>query len=294
MKRLLNKRTTKIVSSSSPLTFETTGGSSWAVWDRFIAVKGQNIYHIGNICGTCSFFFEKLIDRKISINPKETIGKLNVGLTSIDDKTVDTLRELIPNGFYEIALLTIKPKFTTLGQASDYFAKEQIDLWGFDDPEYLPYSPKVNYYRGTDKEIGNNRKLFEFFIPLTSSEYIDQTRVEFYKEQILNGNKPTAISLTILDIKEPAVWPDDDIKPEFTSHWCIAHYMLDGHHKIKAASELNSEITLISLIATEKGISSTDDISELLNILDGNENTAHNSTLPKAGRTWWHKLFSSE
>lgn len=24
------------------------------------------------------------------------------------------------------------------------------------------------------------------------------------------------------------------------------------------------------------------------------ENTTHNSTLPKAGRSWWHKLFSSE
>ena len=269
MRRLLNKRTTKIVSTTSPLTFETTGGGSWEVWDRFIAVNGQNIYHIGNICGTCSFFFEKLIDSKNSINPKETIDKLNVGLTSIDDNTIDILREIIPNGFYEIALLTITPKFAVVGQTGDYFAKEQVDLWGNHGyTDGVPHSPKVNYYRGVDKEMGDDRKLFEFFIPLTSPDYIDQKRVDFYKEQILKGNKPTAISLTILDIKEPAVWPDDDIKPEFTSHWCIAHYILDGHHKIKAASELNSEITLLSFIATEKGISSTDDINELLKHID--------------------------
>ena len=268
MKRLLSKRTTKIVSSTSPLTFESTGGGSWEVWDRFIAVNGQNIYHIGNICGTCSFFFEKLIDSKKSINPKAIIDRLNVGLTSIDDNVIDVLQEIIPKGNYEIVLLIINPKFSVVGQTDDYFANEQVDLWGIDGYFGVPHSPKVNYYRGTDKEIGDDRKLFEFFIPLTSPDYIDQTRVDFYKEQILKGSKPTAISLTILDVKEPAVWPDDDIKPEFTSHWCLAHYILDGHHKIKAASELNSEIALLSFIATEKGISSTDDINELLNHLD--------------------------
>src|SRR5690554_4249641 len=152
MKRLLNKRTTKIVSSTSPLTFETTGGGSWKVWDRFIAVNGQNIYHIGNVCGTCSFFFEKLIDNKKSINPKETIDKLNFGLASIDDNTIDILREIIPNGFYEIALLTITPRLAVVGQTDDYFSKEQVDLWGIDGYDGVPHSPKVNYYRGTDKE----------------------------------------------------------------------------------------------------------------------------------------------
>jgi hypothetical protein len=268
MKRLLNKQTAEIVSSTSPLTFETTGDDSWEVWDRFIAVNGQNIYHIGNVCGTCFFFFKRLNDSKKSINPKATIDKLNIGLTSIDGNTIDILRELIPNGNYEIALLTIKPKFSVAGEAKDYFAKEQVDLWGMVGYLGVPHTPKVNYYRGTDKEIGDDRKIFEFFIPLTSPEYIDQTRVDFYKEQILKGYKPTAISLTILDVKEPAVWPDDDIKPEFTSHWCIAHYILDGHHKIKAASDLNSEITLLSFIATMQGISSTDDINELLKHFD--------------------------
>lgn len=268
MKRLINNRKTKIVSSTSPLTFETTGGDSWEVWDRFIAVNGQNIYHIGNVCGTCYFFFEKLIDYKKSINPKETIDKLNIGLSSIDDNAIDVLQEIIPNGFYEIALLTISPKFALVGQKGDYFAKDQVDLWGIDGYYGVPHSPKVNYYRGTDKEIGDDRKLFEFFIPLTSPDYIDRTRVDFYKEQILKGYKPTAISVTILDVKEPAVWPDNEVKPEFTSHWCIAHYILDGHHKIKAASDLNSKITLLSFIATEKGISSTDQINELLKHID--------------------------
>lgn len=148
MKWLLNKRTTKIVSSTSPPAFETTGGGSWEVWDRFIAVNRQNIYHIGNVCGTCPFFFEKLKDNKKSIISQETIDKLNIGLTSIDDNTIDILREIIPNGFYEIALLTITPKFAVVGQMDDYFSKEQVDLWGIDGYDGVPHSPNVNYYRG--------------------------------------------------------------------------------------------------------------------------------------------------
>lgn len=264
MKRLLDKRTAKIT-STSPLSFETTGDTSWPVWDRFVAVNGQNIYHIGNVCGTCSFFFEKLVDFKYSINPKEAIDKLNLGLSSIDDKTIETISIIIPSGFYEISLLNIHPKLVEVGQDGDYFTKEQVDLWGtagYYDGH--PHSPKANYYRGTDKEIGNERKLFEFFIPLSSSKYLNPSRVEFYKDQILKGNKPTAISLTVLDIKEPAIWLDGGVKPEFTSHWCVAHYIIDGHHKIKAASELNSDIHLLSFLAKDKGISTVEDISELL------------------------------
>ncbi len=267
MKRLLDKRTTEIVSSNSPITFETTGSDMWKVWDRFIAVNGKNIYHIGNICGTCSFFFEKLVDNKNSIKPKETIDKLNVGLDSIDDNTIDILSKIIPNGLYEIALINIKPRLVEVGQNADYFANEQVDLWGIDGYYGVPRSPKVNYYRGTDKEIGNNKKLFEFFVPLISPDYIDQTRVDFYKEQILKGNKPTVISLTTLDVKEPAFLYDEKIKTEFTSHWCAAHYIIDGHHKLKAASDLNTEITLLSFIATEKGISTIDEIHEFINAL---------------------------
>lgn len=267
MTRLQDKKTIKIESLTSPFTFESKGGGSWDVWDRFIAFNGQNIYHIGNICGTCSFFFEQLKDNKKSINSKETIDKLNDGLTSIEDDTIDILKEIIPIGVYEIALLTITPKFTVVGQKDDYFSNEQVDSWGIDGYLGVPHSPKVNYYRGKDKVIGERRKIFEFFIPFSSTDNLDQSRVSFYKEEILNGNKPTAISLSILDIKESTDWPYDDIKPKFNSHWCIAHYIVDGHHKIKAASDLNSEITLLSFIATEKGVSSKEEIYELLNFM---------------------------
>ena len=268
MKRVLDKRKIQINYSKSPLSFGNKGGGSWNTWNRFIAVNGQNIYHIGNECGTCSFFFEKLNECQIEVNPKEIIDNLNFGLTFIEKTKLDILREIIPNGNYQIALITIKPKFSRLGQTEDYFTNEQVELWGQEGIEVIPHSPKVNYYRGADKEIGKDRKIFEFFIPITSNSFLDKERIEYYKKQIQKGDKPTAISLSIFDIKEPAVWPNDDIKPKYTSHWCLAHYLIDGHHKIKAASDLNSEITLLSFIAIDQGVSDFYDIDELLTLIN--------------------------
>ena len=85
-----------------------------------------------------------------------------------------------------------------------------------------------------------------------------------YKNEILSGKKPTAVSLSVLDIKEPSTYPDEDTFPEITQHWCIANYLIDGHHKIKAAAELNAEITLLAFFATDKGVSTEDEIKELL------------------------------
>ena len=41
--------TIQIESSKSPITFETQGGGSQKVWDRFLCVEGKQAFHIGNI-----------------------------------------------------------------------------------------------------------------------------------------------------------------------------------------------------------------------------------------------------
>lgn len=259
----------KIQSENSPLNFETTGDSSWKIWDRFISVNGENIYHIGNICGTCIFFFEKLKDKDKIVNPRIEIDKLNNGITSIDSNVIEIFKKLIPSGDYELNLRTIRPRYINFGKDEDYFANEQVELWGDNcgnDGDL--FSPRTNYYRRINEKFSENKEYFDFYIPLTSLDLLDSNRVNFYKNEILSGKKPTAVSLTVLDIKEPSTYPDEDTFPEITQHWCIANYLIDGHHKIKAAAELNAEITLLAFFATDKGVSTEDEIKELLNRLE--------------------------
>ena len=79
-----------------------------------------------------------------------------------------------------------------------------------------------------NNDIKQDEKVFEFLIPIFTQTWLEKERVEFYKERIVEGKFPTAISLSVLDVKAPAVWIDDQ-KPEYTGHWCLAHYILDGH-----------------------------------------------------------------
>jgi len=264
MTRILYQENLEITNSKSIVSFETKGGGDWEVWYRYIVIDGNPAYEIGNICGTCSFYFERIEGANKNVQPIGLIEQLNDGLTSLDKKTVEKIAEIIPNGKYKVLLLKIYPKKIELGTETDYFANEEVKLWGIDWFGDMIHNPKIKYYRGTDQHIKEDEKIFEFLIPIFPQNCLDQKRIDFYKQQLEQGKNPTAVSLSVLDVKAPAIWIDDK-KPELTGHWCLAHYILDGHHKMFAAAELNKSINLICFLAVEEGIYETkDDIETLL------------------------------
>lgn len=74
----------------SRIGFATEGGGQWAEWDRFITLDGKKAYHIGNICGTCAFVFERLPGANDKLSPAELSAKLRTGLTEIEEGVVRT------------------------------------------------------------------------------------------------------------------------------------------------------------------------------------------------------------
>ena len=253
---LLENQTIKLEKSESRLGFTTTGGDSWKVWDRFITLDGDQLFHIGNVCGTCAFFFRQLKDDiKKSYTVDELREKLNKGINVFDDNLLDNLSELLPvtesedkiYGEYEALLLEINPYLTRFNDAGDYFKEEQSKLWSYRD-DIDPVEKA--YYRGTDFRISEKAKLFEFFIPLYQPEQLNQERVEYYRQQIRQGMKPTAIALSVIDDKE-AVCYDEDPEDGIVEHWSFANYILDGHHKMYAAALEHKPIILISFVTRD-------------------------------------------
>jgi hypothetical protein len=45
------------------------------------------------------------------------------------------------------------------------------------------------------------------------------------------------------------------------------HYLLDGHHKVFAATETNRQVGLLSFVAADKGISTVEHIKQSLDAL---------------------------
>ena len=76
MTRILDKEDLEITDSKSIVSFETKGNGAWEVWHRYIAIDGKPAYEIGNICGTCSFYFERLEGANRSVHPIDLVEQL--------------------------------------------------------------------------------------------------------------------------------------------------------------------------------------------------------------------------
>lgn len=262
---LIDKTQQKISNSKSKIGFTTEGGGDWEVWDRFVTLEGKKAYHIGNVCGTCTFFFERLEGANQSINPENVADQLNQGITKIDSALLEKISKIFPNGDYQVILQEVQTRLITPGHKGDYFKEEQTKLWGIDGFWGMPHYPKTEYYRISTQNISSSSCLFEFLIPIFPHNWLTQATVEGYKTNLHSGQKPTAISLSVLDIKEPA---EVGTEIKTSSHWCLAHYLLDGHHKAYAAALTNKPFTLLSFLTVENGVSEEEDISNLLKYIN--------------------------
>jgi hypothetical protein len=110
MPKLLDKTNRTVTDSRSAIGFATTGGGAWEVWDRYLTVDGKHAYHVGNVCGTCAFFFERMEGANKGIEVGALASTLADGVTDLDAALVDTLAQLMPNSAYVVALLRVTPQ----------------------------------------------------------------------------------------------------------------------------------------------------------------------------------------
>lgn len=262
---LLETSDLEVTGSSSIIGFTTEGGGSWKVWDRYLTVEGKKAFHIGNVCGTCSFFFERLEGANKSVNAEAVVDALNKGVLSLEPSIIQALALIVPDGKYKLLLQEVLPRLVRPGEEADYFVDEQVALWGVDGFWGLPHFPKTEYYRLPTKLMNEGRGIFEFLVPMFPHNWLDQKRLAEYDTVYNNGEMPSAVSISILDIKSPADW---DGEQDITSHWCLAHYVVDGHHKVYAAAKNGKPLTLLSFLAVNQGVSSEEEINELMRALN--------------------------
>jgi hypothetical protein len=241
--------------------FATQGGGQWAEWDRYITLDGKRAFHIGNVCGTCAFVFERLEGANDKVSPKELSERLRRGLRQIDDEVVRTATSVLPVGIYEVLLLECVPRLVVPSKDGDYFFEEQVALWGVDGFWGVPHYTKAEYYRTGLSKMSNGRGLFEFVVPMFPKNYLHAETISSYKTAFSQGPLPTALAISILDVKQPADWAG---YPDITEHWCLSHYLLDGHHKLNAAAERGTPVSILSFLAADKGVSTREQVAEAI------------------------------
>lgn len=267
---MIEHKNIKIKKSNSKLGFATTGGGSWKVWDRFLTYNGEQLFHIGNVCGTCNFFFNKKeIKLNRSYDTNDIRDLLNNGIAKLEN--IDSLKSIFPKGEYVVIKTEITPRLTFPNDKNDYFITDLFESWR--DENDGKSEVNQEYYRGLSIKIKESEMLFEFFIPTYKTSDLNESRITEYMDLIQDGFKPTVLALGVLDVKNSMTYPvidGEEIEPEIDTHWCFANYLIDGHHKIMAANRLGKSISMISFISKEQSWKLIDELIDIYEITPAN------------------------
>lgn len=210
----------------------------------YLSMHGQKFFEISSRCDTCPYAFTKLVDAS-SVDLGGTIDRLRNGIDAIDDDLIGVLSRGLPAGEYIAALLDVTPTYTSFGEGNDYFTTEQGGVWEAAlVGEGGRHFPRTGYYRLGQHKVDPNAAFFEFLIPSHSAA--SHARVEDWKERIESGKRPVALSLAFGEHRQPANWEGE---PSVTSHMCVSHYLLDGHHRVAGAERAQLPIRLLTAYA---------------------------------------------
>jgi hypothetical protein len=231
-------------------------------WDRYLFLEDKPAFYLGTVCETCYFIFRKVPGDFAGANTERISEKLNRGLTSIDEVVLLSVSELLQSGEYGAFLIELLPVLVQPESDDDYFSHRIYNDFGDDDFN----SVHAEYYRTETKVIDDAKSVYEFVVPMFDHRTLNQAQVEFYRKSLREGRKPTALAVSILDTK--CVSNFDDYVDLIEYPICLAHFILDGHHKLYAAALEKLSITLLSVVSKAESVWYEDGIGSVLQNVD--------------------------
>jgi hypothetical protein len=231
---------------------------------RHLTLDGKRAYLLTTLCDTCGFIFERAGGANQSVDVAEFAETLRVGIEAPDASVVSTAGRAMPDGAYRVALLDVVLNLVWPGDENDYFAHEQLDLFGIDSFWGLPHNPRVPYFRTANLAVSDHARLFEFVVPMFPPRRGNRETIEDYREQVTRGEHPRSLAISVLDIRQPAYledWPDID------QHWCLAHFVVDGNHRVYGAAEAGKPARILSFISEEWSVATAAEIDQALALL---------------------------
>jgi hypothetical protein len=272
------------IANESPVVgFEADG------WTRFLTLNGERAFKIGGSCDTCAFFFERVKSNRLS--PEDVAARLRQGNDLLDNDLLSTVAALLPSGEYGAVATSVSPTATRPCAPDDYFTHESIDLFGMPSYEGVPNNPRIPYWRAGSLTLPADagarwtpggprprpiqpKRFFHFLAPMEPPHTYDAERVDLYRQMLAGGARPVAVGVSVLDVRAPAVIPWDkggDDGYEYGEHWCLATYVIDGHHKIEAAARDSRPVDLLSFLARDASIASDQDLDAVISTLSARQ-----------------------
>jgi hypothetical protein len=229
-------------------------------WYCHLTVAGKRVFEYGCPCGTCGIVFRKVGSTEHRVSDSEAhqlLGSLDI-LPS--DSIINRLARVLPVGRYYLVIIEGVIRKVDPGTDDDYFATDVVRLFGLEPPDYQkPSGPDTPYYRfGQEHEIERTGRLTgphkalatAVVMPLHNPNRLNRDRIEYWKHQIASGVVPTAYAISIVDDQAPAMDQVDSTYP-YLEQFLFANCLIDGHHRVQAASDMGVPVRLLSFVATE-------------------------------------------
>ena len=261
---MLDTTRLKVEGSEPVIGFEQPAHGDSVGWNRYLTLLDERAYFIGGACDSCTFLFERMGGANRNVSSEKTADALRGGLERLEDTLVGTISKAVPQGSYRVSLLELAPNLVRPGAEGDYFTHEQVELWGTDRFWDLPHNPKTEYYRTLSAPLGSSRRLFEFVVPMFPKGWLSEKTVRTYADRLSAGERPTALAISVLDVRGPTTREEG---PTVNEHWCLAHYLLDGHHKTYAAYLAEKPLTLLSFLTTAESVATEENVDRVLEVL---------------------------
>ncbi len=239
------------------------------LWYAALTVSGKRIFQYGCPCGTCGITFKKIASPANRVSDAEAADLLGALDHVPSEFALRRLARILPRGTYHLAVIETLVRLVAPGAPDDYFATDVVRLFGLEAPEYeKPQDPGTPYYRlGSDHELSvpysggeipvirysypagvTKTLLTQIAMPLQDPATLDRDRVEYWKSRSRAGQSLTAFAVSVLDNQAPASWKGDKDYP-YEGQMLLTHCLLDGHHRVQAASETDSPVRILTLLA---------------------------------------------
>ncbi|MGH7780739.1 MAG: hypothetical protein ACREQR_13020 [Candidatus Binataceae bacterium] len=239
------------------------------LWYAALTVNGRRVFQYGCPCGTCGITFKKVASAVDRVSDAEAAGLLGALDHVPSESALRRLARILPKGAYHLAVIGAPVRLVIPGAPDDYFATDVVRLFGLEPPEYeKPEDPGTPYYRlGSHHELAvpypggeipvirysyptrvTKTLLTQIVMPLQNPATLERDRVEYWKSRSRAGHPLTAFAVSVLDSQSPEVWKGDKDYP-YEGQMLLTHCILDGHHRVQAASETGSPVRILSLLA---------------------------------------------
>lgn len=229
--------TLTVTDSSSLLAFSLADGTNHPWW-RYLTLNDVRLYFLGNICETCELLFSRVETATLSLAPADIRATLQSGLRTLDQPFLGSFASILPTGSYRVSLLSLQPKAVHPRNAD-------------------PQSPPFTYYQTSDRRIDRHRTLHELILPILDETALDHATIAAYQRQFRAGQQPTAVALSIVDVRYPSGRGFE---------WNLIHFLLDGHHKLRAASQQRRALTLLSFLSLDQSLAREEVLDETISL----------------------------